>query len=118
MKTNKQIASIVASVTCDLFPNWALVFIPGIVRQRPPFIRIEGTGPCAVTGKELEWTGRKWQLSYHMTDTEIVCTAYKAWEAALQHELREFFKYKNVQVFDPHRSIEALVGLDGRRDVR
>ena len=55
--------------------------------------------------------GRKWLLSRHMTDGEVVQTAFKAIMAALEHEAREEFKYKDMAIFGPHYDIEALVDL-------
>lgn len=68
-------------------------------------------GTCNVTGMPDPWNGRWWRLSEHMTDGEIVQTAFKAVLTALEHEARERFTYKGVSVFDPHYDIEALVAL-------
>ncbi len=79
--------------------------------DRPYLQIICQEGVCNVTGEPLAWSGRKWMLSYYMTDTEIVRTAHKAIEAAVLHEMNEKFLYKNVAVCDPHISVDALVGL-------
>ena len=55
---------------------------------------------------------RKWYLSEHMTDDEILKTAYAAFRMAVQHEVVEGFTVDGVRVFDPHRPIEALLGLN------
>jgi hypothetical protein len=75
---------------------------------------IEGT--CNVTGQPLGWKGRKWRLSSHMTDGEIVQTAFMAVMAANEHETREKFTYRGVSVFDPHYDIEKLVELRRQPD--
>jgi hypothetical protein len=64
--------------------------------------------------------GRKWRISYWMTKSEIVQTAFKAYLAWLEHEAREAFTYKGAAIFGPHFDVEALVELHDRSafDVR
>lgn len=69
-----------------------------------------------VTGAPTAWRGRKWLLSDHMTDGEIVQTAFKAILTAVEHEVRETFLYKGAAIFDPHYDIEKLVELRKRPD--
>ena len=68
-------------------------------------------GVCNVTGEPLLWRGRKWFLSYHMTTTELVQTAFKAVLTAMEHEVREQFKYRGATVFCPHMDVDYLVDL-------
>lgn len=62
-------------------------------------------------GAPYSWKGRKWALSHHMTETEIVKTALVAIKAAVEHEALENFKYKGVTIFDPHISVDDLLDL-------
>lgn len=80
------------------------------------YLQIKCNGVCNVTGELQKWSGRKWQLSEHMTDQEIVQTAFKAVLTALEHEARELFKYKDVSVLDPHYDLEKLVELRKQSD--
>lgn len=80
------------------------------------FLQILCKDTCNVTGKPLIWKSRKWQLSPHMTDGEIVQTALKACLTAAEHEIREKFKYRGVSIFDPHYDIEKLVELRRQSD--
>jgi hypothetical protein len=67
------------------------------------------------------WTtqrGRKWNLSRHMTRSEIIQTAFLAVMTAEEHEIRETFSYRGVPVFGPHLDVEALVEIHGRHDAR
>ena len=57
---------------------------------------------------------RKWILSYHMTDDEIVGTALKATLAAVEHEAREQFKWEGQPIFRPHYNIYELLALSAR----
>jgi hypothetical protein len=54
------------------------------------------------------WTGRKWRLSAHMTDSEVVQTALKAVLTAEEHEARERFTYRGRAIFGPHISVDTL----------
>lgn len=75
------------------------------------FLQIECIGKCNHTGEPLNWKSRKWILSIHMTDGEIVQTAFKAVLTAMEHEVREQFTYRGVSIFDPHYDLEKLVEL-------
>jgi hypothetical protein len=80
------------------------------------YLQIQCLSTCNHTGKPLDWTGRKWRLSEHMSDGEVVQTAFKAVLTALEHEARELFTYRQVSVFDPHYDIEKLVELRQQPD--
>lgn len=64
-----------------------------------------------VTGKPLPWKGRKWLISEHMTNSEIVMTVFKAVMTAVEHEAREQFLYKGQAILDPHYDVDRLVEL-------
>ncbi len=54
------------------------------------FAQIEDlTATCNVSGRPAPWRGRKWFLSDHMTDGEVVQTLLMATLAAIEHEVRE-----------------------------
>jgi len=61
---------------------------------------------------------RKWLLSQHMTDSELVQTAFKLVLASIEHEARERFTYLGQPVLGPHFDIKDMVRLceDGRAD--
>lgn len=59
------------------------------------------------------WKGRKWRLSPHMTDSEIVQTALKAVLTAEEHEAREKFLYRGRAIFGPHLDLKRLWELTG-----
>ena len=52
--------------------------------------------------------GRKWFLSPHMTESEVVGTAFKAVLTAEEHEAREKFKWRDRAVFGPRIDVESL----------
>lgn len=52
--------------------------------------------------------GRKWRLSAHMTDSEVVQTALAAVLAFEEHEAREAFRYRGLAIFSPHWNVDRL----------
>jgi hypothetical protein len=62
--------------------------------------------------------GRRWLLSHHMTDSEVVQTAMKAVLTAEEHEAREMFLYRGKAIFGPHLDVETLVEMAERQDRR
>jgi len=78
------------------------------IDDKRPYLQIKFTGPDSVTGDIKDWSGRKWFLSYHMTDSEVVQTAFLATMTAMEHETREKFKWKGEPIFRPHFDIQAL----------
>jgi hypothetical protein len=52
--------------------------------------------------------GRKWLLSTHMMDEEVVQTALMAVLAFEEHEAREAFLFDGKRLFSPHKSLAAL----------
>lgn len=68
--------------------------------------------PCAVTGgKPVRQTTRKWQLSAHMTPSELVQTALKCVLTSTEHEAREQFRYRGAAIFGPHFNVDQLAAL-------
>lgn len=76
-------------------------------------LKLVFTSPHSVTLEPTLWSSRKWRLSMHMTDDEIVLTALKAVLTAEEHEARERFCYRGRPIFGPHISIERLWELIG-----
>jgi hypothetical protein len=89
---------------------WLVVHAPGPdAGDDKPWLKWCFTAPDIHTGKSETQHCRKWQLSYHMTTSEIVRAAYKAVLAAEEHEASEAFLYDGAMVYNPHMSIEDLV---------
>lgn len=68
-------------------------------------------GPDAKTGEMSLQKCRKWYVSPHACEGEIVRTVYKGIEAAEIHELQERFKYCGQTIFSPHLHPEDLAIL-------
>lgn len=77
-------------------------------------IRCNATGN--ITGKPMEWSGRKWRISQYMSKSELVQTAFKAVLTATEHEVREKFKYQGQPIFDPHYDVDQLHKLRSSAD--
>jgi hypothetical protein len=73
------------------------------------YIQIEYSASCTKTEKIDTWKGRKWYLSEHMTDDEIIKTTYAAFEACVKHEIMEGFKIDGKILFNPHIDFEELL---------
>lgn len=77
--------------------------------------------PDVDTGLMQMQHGRKWYVSAHSTESEIVQTALLAVIQANEHSVREFFTYRGRRVFGPHFNVNALVELtliEGHQQVR
>lgn len=107
-----RIDNLINDISCDLFPNW------GINHNRHEgYIQIVAVDKCSQTGKPYMWKGRKWRLSSHMTDSEVVQTIFLAYQTAMEHDLREFFKWKGEAIFRPHFDIRVLHELSAHRAI-
>ena len=75
------------------------------------FLQAEFIALDTTTGLNSKQKTRKWQLSQHMTKSELVQTALKCVLTSLEHEAREQFKYKGQAVFGPHFDVDKLYWL-------
>lgn len=99
-----RLASLVNRIS---YPGFAFEIVTEAGR---PFLRVVcANGTDNVTGEPYAWKGRKWRLSYHMTDMEVVNTAFKAVLTALEHEARELFKVDDVALMDSHRDLDDVL---------
>lgn len=79
-------------------------------------LRVVADGVDNETGEVMQWLGRKWRLSDHMTDGEIVQTAFLATMTAVEHEVRETFRFDGLSIFNPHYDLSTLCELRLRSD--
>lgn len=75
------------------------------------FIQVTYIAPCSKTRYLKKWKGRKWYLSQHMSDDEIIKTFYLAFEIAVRHEILEGFKIDGKSIFNPHLNFEELLTI-------
>lgn len=110
MKTLADIREIVARCA---YPGFEFkVDADGDIEQLYPWCQIVcHEGVDTTTGQPASWTGRKWKLSFHMTDTEIVHSVWAAVQRALLHEAAELFKFDEAAIFDRHIDVHRLAYL-------
>lgn len=76
------------------------------------YLQASFDAPCSLDGgAPATQTTRKWQLSVHMTPSELVQTALKCVLTSQEHEAREQFTYRGKAIFGPHFDVEQLVAL-------
>lgn len=95
------------------FPNREYIVTESAERY---YLQLKYFAVDAVTGEERENFTRKWNLSGHMTDSEVMNTAFKATLTSMEHETREFFKYRGRAIYGPHFDIDKLWELCGSAD--
>ena len=78
------------------------------------FVQITYESPCNKTGEVKEWHGRKWYLSEHMTEDEIIKTCFAAFKATVEHETMEAFKVDDIILFNPHINYEELLKISNK----
>lgn len=83
-----------------------------------PYLQITFVAPSNMTGKVELQACRKWMLSYHMCDDEVLTTALKATLGAVEHEAREQFKWKGEPIYRPHYDPNELYELSKRNAVQ
>jgi hypothetical protein len=88
------------------YKNWILVLVNDSGHY---YLQWCFDAPCAITDEKQRWSGRKWQLSPHMVEGELVQTAFAAALQAEEHECREAFKYGEVAPFNPHIDFDRLL---------
>lgn len=79
-------------------------------------LQIQFLDKCVITGEyEIQYC-RKWFLSKHMTDNEIIRTAFLAVEIAERHELMEKFQLDGKLINNPHFDVLQMknIGISTR----
>ncbi len=61
---------------------------------------------------------RKWLVSPHACESEVVRTVFKCVATSMEHRTREGFKWKGQRIFGPHIDIYALHDASRKVDVR
>lgn len=111
---------------CSYKPGWIIRFERGPQSLSGyfdrPYIQIEVTEEAEAsldssrTGKRVPWKSGKTYLSRHMCRQEIVSAVYGAIERAELHEIREWFRYRNASIFNPHLDPDVLAAVARKRE--
>lgn len=119
MKTLEEVKDFVSNMRFEIFGKELTILVKydqafGEGINRRIYIQMEYTDICRTTQEERVWRGRKFQISEHMTDDEIVKTAYVAFEACVKHEVMEGFTFNGVCIFNPHIDYKALMSVSDK----
>jgi len=82
------------------------------------YVQLAFESPDALTGVLTQWTSRKYYLSEHMLEDEIVKTCYMAAKQCVEHEVMEGFQFDSKVVFNPHVSFRALLSITDQMVLR
>lgn len=82
------------------------------------YIQARYCAACNQTGQLGDWGGRKWYLSDHMSDDEIIKTCWIAFKMAVEHEIMEGFKVDGKILFNPHVDHRALLEVSDKEVYR
>ncbi len=104
MMTFEQIAEIINQCT---YKKWSYILHDDV--NEGLWLQLKWIERDCKNNIETEQKSRKWKLSYHMCENELVRTYYKAVKCALEHELDEQFMFKNMPVFNPHINYSDIV---------
>lgn len=105
------------SLTC-LGKNFEIIVSPDLKYGERIFIQLSYSAVCVKSGVEDTWKGRKWYLSEHMADDEIIKTCFAAFEACIKHEILEGFKVDDKILFNPHVHFESLLAISHKEVMR
>lgn len=75
------------------------------------FLQVSYVAPDVKTGIADLFKGRKFYLSDHMIQDEIVKTAYLAFKLAVEHEIMEGFTVNKDILFNPHVPYRELLSI-------
>lgn len=109
-----EIKDVCALITCNIMGTSFRIRVERDCKEAIVgriFIQLVYDAFCSKTGVLKEWHGRKWYLSDHMTEDEIIKTAYAGFKAAVEHEIMEGFKVNGICLFNPHVDYKELLKI-------
>lgn len=75
------------------------------------FLQVNYEAPCSKSKDLLPWRGRKFYLSDHMLEQEVIFTAFLAFKLAVEHEVMEGFKVDGKVLVNPHVDYNLLLNI-------
>jgi hypothetical protein len=99
------------------FRDWNIVIDKDKKSGERPYVQIQFEEIDRFTGNSELQMCRKWYLSYHMTDSEVIRTVHKAIHTAMDHEVDEAFQYDGVRLFNPHHDLVFLTEFAKKRRI-
>jgi hypothetical protein len=115
--TFDEMTAIVAAISYK--PGWRVCLRRDAGRR--PFLQLEVSAEAAAAldsqkrdGSRTPWKSGKRYLSKHMCRREVVGAAFGLIRDAEEHEMREWFRYCDAAIFNPHLDPQALVAVANR----
>lgn len=106
MQTLKTISVTLTQLDLKIFSHEV------IVRVMPKgdgfLLQVECRVENVCTNKPYLAKGAKYYISSHAIKSEVVGTAFKAFQDFVIHEVREGFRYKKKRIYGPHYSVDEL----------
>lgn len=116
--TNQEVQIILEQITYK--PGWSILFN---TKEFRPFIQLAVNELSDATldsvkrdGTRTPWKSGKRYLSEFMTVQEIVGVVFSLIKDAEEHEMREWFRYKNASIFNPHLHPDVLVSAAKKKE--
>lgn len=118
---NERVEELISRISLELFGKHFFITCSRD-KKRPKdgrwYIQLVYEDECNKTGELETWTGRKYYLSEHMIDDEIVKTIWCAFERCVHHEVMEGFKVDGTILFNPHVDFETLLDVSQKEVLR
>jgi hypothetical protein len=115
-----KVKDLLSRITMDMLGNKTFKFLLEKDKKGGDriYIQLVYAAPCTKEDTNKSWKGRKWYLSEHMTENEIIFTAYTAYEMCLRHEMMETFKIDGIILVNPHVDYKELLKVSGNEITR
>ena len=120
MRTQEDIEKVTNRIECNVMNNVFILMVRNDQKEGNHrfYIQLRYYANDTKDRRHKLWYGRKWYLSDHMTDDEIVKTAYAAFEAAVKHEIMEGFTVDGITLFNPHVNFEEILKVSNKEVFR
>lgn len=82
-----------------------------------PYVQVKFLEKDEFTGKTEMQHCRKHYISMHSCDTEVIDTVFLAVDRAMDHEVKESFKFRGRRIYNPHISVHKLWELAGQKGI-
>lgn len=110
------IKSLLSEITCEVFDTSMEFICKRDVKQPVAgriFIQIgyKCKDVKDSSSRAKMYKSRKWYLSDHMPEDEIIKTAYLAYEICVKHEILHGFKVGGITLFNPHIDYKELLKI-------
>lgn len=103
---------------CTYKPGWDIVFHVDPEKRERPYIQLHVRAESDASldsakrdGTRTPWSSGKRYLSEFMCKQEIVGAVFGLIKDAEEHEMREWFRFRDASIFNPHLDPDVLVHI-------